>query len=88
MRVQNQNEKQNEKKTKKKKDFDIWCFNQILDCCEYFQQQEHHTAEGKKTKMVTLLFDKTNQNYSEIKFKESLNLVKQKGIFEIFFFLK
>ncbi|CAF0946867.1 unnamed protein product [Brachionus calyciflorus] len=81
LRAQNQHES-NEKLNPglKKKDLDLWRFNQIIDCCLFFQQQSTlNNPEPKKPSMVTLLVN-DDVKISQTKFKEIVESARQKSI--------
>jgi protein SMG5 len=89
MRAQNQNEKissnENSGLVHKKKDFEAWCFLQLIDCCKYFQQEANggYIAEGSnRQNMVTLLTSNEKEaveKFQEPSFRLALNYAKENG---------
>jgi hypothetical protein len=70
---------------KKKKDLDLWCFHQLIECCVYLQQQSTTTTSSsdaitkQKANIVTLVYDQTNDHYADVKYREAFKLAKEKG---------
>lgn len=85
LRAQNQNEKLTKTidRSLKKKDVDLWCFQQLVDCCAYFQQHQQTLNGGeskKSSNMVTLLYDGSSEKYSDSnKYTNASNLINEHG---------
>lgn len=81
MRAQSQNEKtqKNENKLVRRKDLDVWRFQQIADCCAFFQQL--HKKSQTRINVVSFLHDSNDVYWeSDERFRPTIDSLKENGL--------
>lgn len=70
----------------KKKDFELWRYSQIIDCCLFFQKQFTQNNQDSKQSNIVSLLTNNQEKFSNEKFDNLTKLAKENGNYLVIIF--